>query len=257
MGKIVCMREKIIAGNWKMNLSIPEGVKLVEDIEHYLAKRPLQTKVIVAPSFTHLYSINQLNCLHVKLSAQNCHESKKGAFTGEISPLILQDLGVQYVILGHSERRELFGESDALIRAKIEQCLSMKLKPIICCGESLEERRKNKHFEVVKEQLNTALYGLQEKSLKECMIAYEPVWAIGTGETASPEQAQEMHAYIRRFLGSICHCNETISILYGGSCKPSNAQAIFSQKDVDGGLIGGASLNSEDFIELINLRELM
>ena len=189
----------------------------------------------------------------MKIAAQNCHQEMSGAYTGEISAAMLADLGLDYVILGHSERRAYNGENNALLAKKVDTTLSQNLKVIYCCGETLEERKSGVHFDLVANQIKEGVFHLDAEAMKNIVIAYEPVWAIGTGETATSAQAQEMHAHIRTVLTDKYGANlaESTSILYGGSCKPSNAEDLFSQSDVDGGLIGGASLKAEDFISII------
>lgn len=248
--KLMDMRKKIVAGNWKMNTTVAEGVALAKGIVAKLSEVPNGVKLIVAPPFTHLVSVEQvINGSPIGLSAQNCADMEQGAYTGEVSAKMLASLNADYVILGHSERREYYGETNALLVKKIKLALENNLEPIYCVGEKLEEREAEKHFEVVGSQIKEALFGFTPEQMAKIVIAYEPVWAIGTGKTATSEQAQQMHAFIRKCLadqfGALA---EEISILYGGSCKPSNAPELFAQKDIDGGLIGGASLKAEDFI---------
>lgn len=246
------MREKIVAGNWKMNLSKIEGLLLVEGIVNGLSTSEI--KVVLAPPFPFISdAVTLTGQSHISVAGQNCYQEKRGAYTGEVSAELLQSFGCQYCIVGHSERREYFGENDKLINQKINLLLSNNLKPIYCCGESLEERESGKYFEVVGDQIQSALQGFTKDELKNVVVAYEPIWAIGTGITASPEQAQEMHAFIREKLAQVlANDAEEISILYGGSVKPNNAKELFSQKDIDGGLIGGASLNASDFLAIVN-----
>lgn len=246
------MRKLIVAGNWKMNKTLQEGIELATAINDYFSTNPTKVEVILAPPFTHLSDVAGL-ISSVGLSAQNCASESGGAYTGEVSAEMIRSAGAGYVILGHSERRTYFNEDDDLLYRKIKLVLEQDLKPIFCCGEVLAEREAGNHFKVVKEQVETALFRLGEKELAQLVIAYEPVWAIGTGVTASPAQAQEMHAFIRTLIkekyGS--RVAEELTILYGGSCKPSNARELFVNPDVDGGLIGGASLNAEDFIAIV------
>lgn len=250
------MRKKIVAGNWKMNYSLLEGKRLASEVIHMVQDElNNDATIILIPPYIHLTSIQSLveKDHAVSLGSQNCHHEEAGAFTGEISASMIASLGTEYVILGHSERREYFGESDELIAKKISSVLNHKLTPIYCCGEKLETREAGEHEKVVGKQIEQALFGLDEEQIKKVVIAYEPVWAIGTGKTASAEQAQEMHAFIRSKISSQ-YSNEIadgISILYGGSVKPGNAKEIFAQSDVDGGLIGGASLKSRDFIDIV------
>ncbi|WP_047788439.1 triose-phosphate isomerase [Tenacibaculum mesophilum] len=245
------MRQKIVAGNWKMNKNLDEAKELIEGIKEEV-KTGLEegTRVIVAPSFVNLESaVKNTEESLVEVAAQNMHQSKSGAFTGEVSADMLTNLGVSIVILGHSERREYFGETDELLAQKVDAALVNGLEVIFCFGELLEDRKSGNHFGVVESQVKKALFHLKEEAFKNIILAYEPVWAIGTGETASPEQAQEMHAFVREIFAKEYgkEIADTISILYGGSVKPANAKEIFSKPDVDGGLIGGAALKVEDF----------
>jgi triosephosphate isomerase len=248
------MRKNIVAGNWKMNNDLSETEELLAQLKQHLEQEP-QAEVVVAPSFTNLYHVFQsLAGTPVKVAAQNMHESENGAFTGEVSAKMLTSVGVKYVILGHSERRAIFKETDELLAKKVTAALQNDLQVIFCVGEELDQRKSDNHFKVVEEQLSKGLFNISKEDWKNIVIAYEPVWAIGTGETASPEQAQEMHAFIRKtvsekFGGEIA---EEVSILYGGSVKPANAKEIFAKKDVDGGLIGGASLKAEDFLAIVH-----
>ncbi|HCD68130.1 MAG TPA: triose-phosphate isomerase [Bacteroidetes bacterium] len=247
------MREKIVAGNWKMNLDLNEGKELIIDI----VDRGVNENVtsIISPPFTHLQTFKtMLSHTNIALAAQNCHQQDEGAFTGEVSVKMLKSVGVQYIILGHSERREYFQEDSLSISFKVNNVLKHGLKPIYCCGETLAQRQDGEHFETIRLQIEQGLFQLNELELFNCIIAYEPVWAIGTGETASPEQAQEMHAFIRNTIASRYSeiTANSISILYGGSVKPSNANELFSCSDIDGGLIGGASLDADSFIALTN-----
>ncbi|MBL3657799.1 triose-phosphate isomerase [Fulvivirga sediminis] len=250
------MRQKIVAGNWKMNNTLDEGLKLTSEIVNMVNDEVnTDVRVILAPPFVHLTQVRGLvkDSEKISLSAQNCNENDEGAFTGEISAEMLASVGVQYVILGHSERREYFDETNEQLAKKIDIALANNLKPIFCCGESLEVRENGLFKEFVSNQISDSLFHLGEEDLKKVVIAYEPIWAIGTGKTASTEQAQEMHAVIRELLAERYGADvaENISILYGGSCKPSNAPELFACKDVDGGLIGGASLKSRDFLDII------
>jgi triosephosphate isomerase len=247
------MRKKIVAGNWKMNLDLSETESLITELKEYLPNEPV-AEIVLAPPFTNLYSVfSDFRETSVKVAAQNMHQEENGAFTGEISAKMLKSVGAKSVILGHSERREYFGEDNALLAKKTDTALKNEMTVIFCVGEQLEQRQENTHFDLVEKQLKEGLFHLDENSWKNIVIAYEPVWAIGTGETASPEQAQEMHAFIRKTLASKYgeKIAEGVSILYGGSVKPGNAKDIFSQKDVDGGLIGGASLKGADFAEIV------
>ncbi|WP_073090729.1 triose-phosphate isomerase [Cyclobacterium lianum] len=250
------MRKKIVAGNWKMNGVQEEGQKLTSEIVNMLRDEPQKdVTVVLNPPYVHLHGVNKLiaGVKNIHLGGQNCSDKASGAFTGEISAEMLASFGAEYVIIGHSERREYFRETNALLTEKTKQALANKLTPIFCCGEPLEIRESGTHEDYVKNQLTESLFGFSENEIKNIVIAYEPIWAIGTGKTASAEQAQEMHAAIRQHLagkfGSAVA--DEISILYGGSCKPDNAREIFSKPDVDGGLIGGASLKSRDFVDII------
>jgi triosephosphate isomerase len=247
------MRKQIVAGNWKMNHSLTKGVELCKSILA-LDKSPNKEVIIAAP-YTHLSSlVNLTEFSDVKIAAQNCHQELSGAYTGEISASILANMSVEYVILGHSERRAYFGENNPLLSQKVNTALSQGLKVIYCCGETLKERNSNHHFDLVSQQISEALFHLDANTFSKVVIAYEPVWAIGTGETATSAQAQEMHAFLRSFIANKYGRSvaDKVSILYGGSCNPANAEELFSQTDVDGGLIGGASLNANDFVSIIN-----
>lgn len=249
------MRTKIVAGNWKMNNDATESKALIAALSSSIKNNPLQNKrVIVAPTFVNLTTaIEAAKGSSIEVVAQNMHQSKNGAFTGEISAEMLTGIGIRTVILGHSERRAIFGETDALLAEKVTTALANNLEPIFCFGEVLEDRKAGNHFAVVESQLSNALFHLDASAWKNIVLAYEPVWAIGTGETASPEQAQEMHAFIRSVIAKKHNASiaENVSILYGGSVKPNNAAEIFSKPDVDGGLIGGASLKAADFTAII------
>lgn len=249
------MRKNIVAGNWKMNNNLSESKKLVKGIKKAIKKKKLKnTRVIVSPTYVNLRAVvKKAKKSAIEVAAQNMHQADNGAFTGEISADMLKSVGVKTVILGHSERREYFGETDGLLAKKVDQALKNKLEIIFCFGEKLEERKNDTHFKVVEAQIKNALFHLETKAWKNVILAYEPVWAIGTGETASPEQAQEMHAFIRDLISKKYDAEvaNDVSILYGGSVKPANAVEIFSKEDVDGGLIGGASLKAEDFVALI------
>jgi len=247
------MRKKIVAGNWKMNTLLKDGMELAEAVEKLEKKKSSNALVIIAPPYTHLSKVNDL-IDGVKLSAQNCASEESGAYTGEISPDMLLSAGVEYVILGHSERRSYYGEDNQLLNKKVKLALSKGLKPIYCCGEVLEEREKGLLFDVIREQVTVGLADLSKEDMSNVVIAYEPVWAIGTGVVASPGQAQEMHKFIRDLLVELFdrEVADNMTILYGGSCKPSNASELFANPDVDGGLIGGASLKAEDFLAIVN-----
>ena len=247
------MRKNIVAGNWKMHKTHSETIALIEEIT--LKKQNTSTEIIVAPTFVNLQTavtISEGN--NITVAAQNMHQAEGGAFTGEISASMLTDIGVNTVIIGHSERRAYFHETDALLALKVDTALKHKMRIIFCFGEELKDRQLNNHFNVVEYQLRDALFHLQKSDWSNIILAYEPVWAIGTGETASPEQAQEMHAFIRSLVDKVFGNDvaENVSILYGGSVKPDNAKEIFSKKDVDGGLIGGAALKADDFLAIVN-----
>jgi triosephosphate isomerase len=247
------MRKKIVAGNWKMNTTVPEGVELAKAVAAKSKETPENVGLIVAPPFTHLALVAEaLKGSKVQLSAQNCADHDKGAFTGEISVDMLKSVGCQWTILGHSERRQYYGETDEKLVVKIRKALDGGLGVILCVGENLEQREAGKHFDVVTEQVKNVLYTLSAEDMKKVIVAYEPVWAIGTGKTATAEQAEEIHACIRKVLADKfgAQVAEDTTILYGGSCKPSNAKDLFAQPDIDGGLIGGAALKADDFIQI-------
>ena len=247
------MRKQIVAGNWKMNNDLPETVTLILNLKKQT--QTSQAEVMIAPSFVNLYhAFEALRTYDIEVVAQNMHYAKSGAFTGEVSANMLTSIGIQTVILGHSERRAYFNETDEDLAKKVDAALSNKMRVIFCFGEELADRKSNKHEDVVESQIKNVLFHLSKDAWKNIVLAYEPVSAIGTGETASPEQAQDMHRFIRETLMSRYGnslANE-VSILYGGSVKPNNAKEIFSKPDVDGGLIGGASLNAEDFYAIVN-----
>ncbi|WP_017731068.1 triose-phosphate isomerase [Nafulsella turpanensis] len=250
------MRQKIVAGNWKMNTTADEGQKLTSEIVNMVQDEiSADVQVILAPPFTHLQSVGKLigSSKKIALAAQNVNENESGAYTGEVSAGMLQSVGVEWVIIGHSERREYFKESGEQLAKKINAALKGGLRPIFCCGEPLEVREKEEHEGHVKQQLQDSLFHLSKEQISKVVIAYEPVWAIGTGKTASAGQAQEMHKSIRRQIAE--KWGEEVAgqlrILYGGSMKPDNAKELMDQPDVDGGLIGGASLKSRDFLQII------
>ncbi len=251
------MRKKIVAGNWKMNTDPASGVALAIELLKLLEEKPLAegTGIAIAPPYTHLSEIGKvIPCDKICLTAQNCAAEANGAFTGEISTSMLKTLGVMAVIIGHSERRSLFHEDSPMLAKKVNRAIADNLRPIFCCGEVLEERNAGRHQEIVGNQLKEGLFHLDLRDFERVIIAYEPVWAIGTGVTASPEQAQEMHHLIRGVVRSKYgeKAADMLTILYGGSCKASNARELFAQPDVDGGLIGGASLNAKEFFEIAN-----
>jgi triosephosphate isomerase len=248
------MRLNIVAGNWKMN----KNAEQTEDLLNALIDKLPQDKaveIIVAPTFINLSSaVEHLQFTNISVAAQNMHQDENGAFTGEISADMLKSIGVNTVILGHSERRAIFHETDAIIAAKVDKALQHHMRVIFCFGEELKDRQNNQHFNVVENQLRDGLFHLDKSAWESIVLAYEPVWAIGTGETASPEQAQEMHEFIRETIRKTYGSDiaDDVSILYGGSVKPDNAKEIFSKPDVDGGLIGGAALKAEDFAAIVN-----
>ena len=246
------MRKKIVAGNWKMNTLPAEGVELAKGVAAGRKDVCDCVTLIVCPPFTHLSSvIETLKGSNVEVGAQDCATEVKGAYTGEVSAEMIAALGCKYVILGHSERRQYYGETSETLNKKMAQAYANNLTPIYCVGESLEERKAGKHFDVCKAQIEEVVFNLTPEQYSKLVIAYEPVWAIGTGETATAEQAQEIHAYIREVLASkFGEAAAETPILYGGSCKPSNAAEIFAKEDVDGGLIGGAALKAEDFLAI-------
>ena len=247
------MRNQIVAGNWKMNNNTAETELLLTNLTQHSIREDVS--VYVAPAFTQLYqAVSMVIDQPIKVAAQNMNAAASGAHTGEVSSSMLKGIGVQTVILGHSERRSLYGETNESIKVKVATAIEDGMEIIFCFGEELSERKENTHFDLVKEQLSTALFELPSEAWNQIILAYEPVWAIGTGETASPEQAQEMHAFIRKEIESNYDAvlAENVVILYGGSVKPNNAKEIFSMVDVDGGLIGGASLNADDFMAIVN-----
>ena len=244
------MRKKIVAGNWKMNTLPAEGVALAKGVAAGKGEVCDSVNFIVCPPFTHLQSVVEtLKGTNIAVGAQDCATETKGAYTGEVSAEMIAALGCEYVILGHSERRQYYGETSETLNKKMARAYENNLIPIYCVGENLEEREANRHFEVCKQQLEEVVFNLTKEQFAKLVIAYEPVWAIGTGKTATAEQAEEIHAYIREVLRSkFGAAAEECAILYGGSCKPSNAGEIFSKENVDGGLIGGAALKAEDFL---------
>ncbi len=247
------MRKNVVAGNWKMNTTLEEGVELANQINSLLKGKKVNCDVVVCVPFTHLTSVNAvLEPELVKLGAENCSEHEKGAYTGEVSAAMVKSTGATHVILGHSERRQYFGENNEQLLAKTKLALANGLTPIFCVGEVLEERENGSYNEVVKGQVE-ALFELSAEDFGKIIIAYEPVWAIGTGKTATAEQAQDMHAHIRKVVEEKYgkEVADNTSILYGGSCKPSNAKELFAKPDVDGGLIGGAALQAESFLGII------
>jgi len=250
------MRQKIVAGNWKCNTNLQEGIELAKAVDTIVASEGADDVIVVLGTpFTHITKVVEtVNTDRIGIAAQNCAAEAKGAFTGEVSAEMVKSTGAEYVILGHSERREYYGETSETLNKKVALALENNLTPIYCCGEALDIREAGTQNEFVKNQLDETVFNLSADDFKKIVIAYEPIWAIGTGVTASSDQAQEIHAFIRsaiaeKFGNEIA---EETSILYGGSCKPSNAKELFANKDVDGGLIGGASMKAEDFIGIIN-----
>jgi triosephosphate isomerase (TIM) len=250
------MRKKIVAGNWKCNTTLQEGIQLAKDVDKLVAEKGAKDVVIVlGVPFTHLAKVVEtVDLSRIGVASQNCAAEPKGAFTGEVSAAMVKSVGAGYVILGHSERREYYGETSETLNKKIALALENGLTPIYCCGEPLKIRQAGTQCAFVKKQMDETIFTLSEENFKKIVIAYEPIWAIGTGVTATSEQAQEMHAYLRetiaaKFGGEIA---ANTSILYGGSCNAKNAAELFANPDVDGGLIGGASLKADDFIQIIN-----
>ena len=247
------MRKKIIAGNWKMNKTLDEAMDLAVFVSEHRDEIPQDVEVILCPPSLYLITLSSFENPPYTLAAQNCSQHDYGAFTGEISAAMLKCIGIQTCIIGHSERRQYFLETDDMLAKKVDACLRNDVRPIFCCGESLEERKGHHHFVTVLHQIEKALFHLDHSQIKKVAIAYEPIWAIGTGVTATIDEAQEMHAFIRQSLGNHFgnEISNDISILYGGSVKPSNAKELFDCPDVDGGLIGGASLHKNDFLSII------
>ena len=250
------MRKKIVAGNWKMNLNRSESIQLIENISKEISNIELgNNRVIVAPVSINLASVieNKNNDDKIEYASQNMHFADSGAYTGEVAASMLKDINVNITLLGHSERREYFNEDDEMLKKKVDQAMTNNMEVIFCFGEKLEDRQAEKHFDVVASQITNALFHLEANNWKNIVLAYEPVWAIGTGMTASPEQAQEMHAFIRNLVKENYNDEiaQNVSILYGGSVKPTNAKEIFGKPDVDGGLIGGAALKADMFADII------
>jgi len=249
------MRKKIVAGNWKMNKSFEEADELLYDISKRIDGLPTDVELIVCPPSVYLElatDISEEDDINLRVGAQNVSQFDNGAYTGEVSASMLSSMNMDYCLVGHSERRKYFNESHDVLAQKVNHLLEYGIEPIFCCGEVLEEREAEKHFEVVKAQIADSLFHLNDQEMSNVVIAYEPVWAIGTGKTASAEQAQEMHAFIRSILTEKFgkELADEISILYGGSCNPGNAVELFANPDVDGGLIGGAALKADDFLKI-------
>lgn len=248
------MRKNIVAGNWKMNTTLAEGVNLAKDVNEALKGFTPNCDVVIAVPFTHLASVNAvIDSSKLGLGAENCADHKSGAYTGEVSAAMVASTGANYVILGHSERRQYYGETSEILKEKVALALENNLTPIFCIGEVLEERENGSYLQVVKTQIEEALFEMSAADFSKLILAYEPVWAIGTGKTATDDQAEEMHAFIRKVIADKYgnEVAENTSILYGGSCKPSNAPQLFAKPNVDGGLIGGASLDAESFMGIV------
>ena len=250
------MRQNLVAGNWKMNLTYPEGLALVAEITRLageVAPSANAPEIVICPPFPLLHGVGQQLPQGTKfhLGAQNCHQKESGAFTGEVSAKMLASVGCEYVILGHSERRQYFREDDELLSQKLKTALAIGLKPIFCVGESLDTREADETFDYIAKQLKDGLFHLSNEEFAQVVIAYEPIWAIGTGKTASPEEAQAVHAVLRAQLKAATDQSARIKILYGGSMNAANAASLLSQSDIDGGLIGGASLKAADFLSII------
>lgn len=248
------MRKNIVAGNWKMNTTLAEGVNLAKDVNEALKGFTPNCDVVIGVPFTHLASVNAvIDSTKLGLGAENCADHKSGAYTGEVSAAMVASTGATYVILGHSERRQYYGETSEILKEKVALALENNLTPIFCIGEVLEERENGSYLEVVKTQIEEALFEMSAEDFSKLVLAYEPVWAIGTGKTATDDQAEEMHAFIRNVIAEKYgnEVAENTSILYGGSCKPSNAPQLFAKPNVDGGLIGGASLDAESFMGIV------
>ena len=246
------MRKKIVAGNWKMNNGLSETIELINDLKQNLSNSDV--KVMIAPSYPFLKTaVDQVGDGSIEVVSQNINDNKSGAYTGEVSIYMLNSIGVNTTLIGHSERRAYYNEDDALLLKKINLALESNMNIIFCFGEELKDRKSNTYFDIVKSQLENTVMKLESNAWKNIVLAYEPVWAIGTGETASAEQAQEIHEFVRNCISENFNSEiaDNVSIIYGGSVKPSNAVEIFNKKDVDGGLIGGAALKANDFVEII------
>ena len=246
------MRKKIVAGNWKMNNNLSETIKLIDDLKIHINGN--NVKVMIAPAFTFLQTaVKQIDGYDIEVISQNVNNNDSGAYTGEVSTKMLKSIGVNTTLIGHSERRAYYNEDDELLLNKLKHSIECGMNVIFCFGEELSDRKSQNHFNVVKNQLDNTVMKVDKNSWKKIILAYEPVWAIGTGETASAEQAQEMHEYVRKCISESFgkEISNNVSILYGGSVKPNNASEIFSKKDVDGGLIGGAALNASDFFKIV------
>ncbi|MBI3550253.1 MAG: triose-phosphate isomerase [Elusimicrobia bacterium] len=256
-GSAKSLRRPLIAGNWKMNLGLKDSVDLVRQLVDGAPAGGSGPEIMVAPPFTALTVVAELlKGKSIKLGAQNMHPEASGAFTGEVSPSQLLDVGCSHVILGHSERRRMFGDTDAFIKKKLQAAVKLKLVPVLCIGETLEERESNRTFRVLETQIKGALEGFAPTDLAQLVVAYEPVWAIGTGKTATPDQAQQAHAFVRQQLKGLYGEGwaQSVRILYGGSVTPENVDELMSQPDVDGALVGGASLKPVGFLRIINFK---
>ncbi|WP_294083805.1 triose-phosphate isomerase [Proteiniphilum sp. UBA5384] len=248
------MRKNIVAGNWKMNKNLQEGVELATALNEALKNKTVHCDIVIGTPFIHLASVvNSIDTNKIGVAAQNCADKESGAYTGEVSAAMIASTGAKYVILGHSERRAYYHDTPEILKEKVKLALANSLTPIFCIGEVLEEREANKHFDVVKSQIEESLFDLSAEDFSKIVLAYEPVWAIGTGKTATADQAQEIHAFIRKTLAEKYGQDvaDNTSILYGGSCNAGNAKELFSNPDVDGGLIGGASLGVDKFMPII------
>ncbi len=248
------MRKNIVAGNWKMNTTLPEGIALAKGLNEALKGKTPNCDVIIGTPFTHLASVvAAVDTKKIGVAAENCADQEKGAYTGEVSAAMVASTGAKYVIIGHSERRKYYHETSEILKTKVKLALANGLTPIFCIGEVLEEREAGKHFEVVDTQVKDALFDLSAEDFSKLILAYEPVWAIGTGKTATDDQAEEIHAHVRATLAAKYgkQIADDCTILYGGSCNAGNAKALFAKPDVDGGLIGGASLSVEKFMPII------
>ena len=246
------MRKKIVAGNWKMNNNLSETIKLIDDLKIHINGN--NVKVMIAPAFTFLQTaVKQIDGYDIEVISQNVNNNDSGAYTGEVSTKMLKSIGVNTTLIGHSERRAYYNEDDELLLNKLKHSIECGMNVIFCFGEELSDRKSQNHFNIVKNQLDNTVMKVDKNSWKKIILAYEPVWAIGTGETASAEQAQEMHEYVRKCISESFgkEISNNVSVLYGGSVKPNNASEIFSKKDVDGGLIGGAALNASDFSKIV------
>ena len=249
------MRKNIVAGNWKMNTTLQEGIELAKAVNEALKTRTANCDVVIVVPFTHLASVNAvIDTDKLGLSAENCADKASGAYTGEVSAAMVASTGAKYVILGHSERRQYYHETAEILKDKVNLALANNLTPIFCIGEVLEERENGTYFDVVKAQIEGSLFELSAEDFGKIVLAYEPVWAIGTGKTATADQAEEIHAFIRKTIAAKYgeEVAENTSILYGGSCKPSNAKELFAKPNVDGGLIGGAALQAESFMGIVD-----